>query len=971
VVLLGLVAVLSALLAARGPAISERAVYTWPRAQSPSATQHKSWFAPMFLARREAQKLVVDVPCGRLRSLSGPADRVLVVATARDTARWNGLEVTRSSRPANTLVRVGGRTLARLPSSTGSCVFHLRFEGLRWSVDRNRERIESGTLGLPVGITGLFTHLDIPTNPGLRVTVQPYAQDTRASDWQTVLRIIAALSVVAAALLVATPFLMKRSIRLTRPRVCAQDVVVGLCLTTYWILAPLQDDDGWVRARQTNYLVSGGFSSYFQHQGVNLPLVTWFEWLQHFAVAHTGSLVVNRLPSVAILAATWLVCRTCLCGGLGRPPSRRDVAWWSATAAFALGSVAFGITLRPEPAIALLAVAVLACCLRYAKAPNPLLLVAGVLMSGAALTVHHSGAVAAAPLLVSIPRVYSNARRRIGSSPLLLLGIALTGVAWTLLLAFVDGDLRHRLESIDITGTTDPSTGKSPLQEFERYRRLLEIGSTPLRREFVALLFLCIAASVLWRVRKRSVLEILLAAAIAVAALLDLRQRPLAPEYIALLVLCVAAWVLWRVAGRSLPEKLPVASLAIALVLLTLTPSKWIWHFGAFLGLGAVAVGVEANRLAIDRRPWVVRWACAVAVLASALWAARGSFQWTTFQSGSSAAWNDVPYVPVVLITTVAAVIGSLLIRRRDVSFRPELVALLAVVAALLGTTTVALAVEAGRTPGWTAARQALSGLLGKESCGMATGLTVAVPNSMRPLAAVGSSLRRMRIGRVAASGSNGSTLDRTSEVSWFHLPRRKFGLLVTPPRAPGDELVVTWGRLIGHRVQGLGSGVLEPAAGTEGLARARRVLIGERSFPPRPADADVVRLEPLRDRSSPNMKSSLQFVSYSETRLDRHMRQDGVSTLVTPYLLEGFPCVKLPPLEYGVAGVPDLIVEGDLWDPAVGGWSPFAGVTDVYDVVRVPIENWDFGRGGLYVYWVVRRPSDVPSIPTRRVESS
>ena len=970
-VLFGLVGVLSALLAARGPAVGERAVYTWPPAQSPSAMPKRSWFTPMFLARREAQKLAVDVPCGRRGSFSGAADRVLVVATARDTALWNGLEVTRSSRPASTLVRVGDRTLARLPSPTASCILHLRFEGLRWSVDRDRERIESGTLELPVGVTGLFTHLDIRRNPGLRVTVRPYAQDTRPSDWQTVFRIIAALS-IGAAVLVSAPLSMKRSIRVGRPRVSAQDVAVGLCLTTYWILAPLQDDDGWVRARQTNYLVSGGFSSYYQHQGVNLPLVTWFEWLQHFAVAHTGSLVVNRLPSVAILAATWLVCRTCLYRVLGRPASRRDVAWWSAAAAFALGAAAFGITLRPEPPIALLAAAVLACCLRYASAPNPLLLIAAVLLSGAAVTIHHSGAIAAAPLLVSIPRVYSNARRRIGSSPLLLLGIALVGVASTLLLAFVDGDLRHRLDSIDITGTTDPSTGKSPLQEFERYRRLLEIGSTPLRREFVVLLFLCVAASVLWgRVGKRRLPEMLLAAALAFAVLLDLRQRPLPPEYIALLVLCVAAWVLWRVGKRSLPEKLPAASLAVALLLLTLTPSKWIWHFGALLGLGAVAVGVEANRLAIDRRSWVVRSACALAVLASALWAAQGSFQWTTFQTGSSPGWNDVPYVPVVVVTTVVAIIGSLVIRRRHVSFRPELVALFAAIAALLGTTTIALAVEAGRTPGWTAAQQAVSGLLGKEACGMATGLTVAVPDSMRPLAAFASNLRGTPVGRMAASGGERATLDRTTASAWFRLPRRKLGLLVTPPRPRGDELVVTWGRSLGRKVQALGSGALEPDAATEGFARSRRVLIGERSFPPRPADADVVRVETPRGRSSPPEAASWQFVSYGETRLDRHMRQEDVSTLVTPYLLEGFPCVTLPPLEYGVAGVPDLIVEGDLWDPAVGGWSPFAGATDVYDVVRVPVENWDFGRGGLYVYWVVRDPSDALALPTRRIVSS
>ena len=55
------------------------------------------------------------------------------------------------------------------------------------------------------------------------------------------------------------------------------------------------------------------------------------------------------------------------------------------------------MTLRPEPTIPVLGTAVLACCIRYVRAPSLLPVAAALLMSGAALTIHHSGAVFPAP----------------------------------------------------------------------------------------------------------------------------------------------------------------------------------------------------------------------------------------------------------------------------------------------------------------------------------------------------------------------------------------------------------------------------------------------------------------------------------------------------------------------------------------------------------------------------------------------
>ena len=863
--ILGSVAVVAAALAAGGPAVRERVVYSWPPGELPAATPTRSWLSPLLLARHSAADLDARVPCGREKALASARDTLVLLATARDPVSAHALVISRSKRRAETVVRVGNETLARLPSGESGCSLRVHVAGHDWSVANGREVVASGALTQLVGVTGLFTQLELRDRPALRVDVRPYPQDTRPSSWQTALRIASALCIAAAVLVLAAERFPRRPrLRTKTLHVALQDLAVAASVAVYWVLAPLQDDDGWVRARQTNSLLSGGFSSYYQHLGVNLPLITWYEWVQRFAVAHTGSLVLNRLPSIVLLAATWLLIRACLRRLLGRAPSRRDVAWWAAAATFVLGGVAFGITLRPELPIAFLAMGVLACGIRYVRAPGPLPLLAAVLISGAAITIHHSGAVAASALLVCLPRIYADTRRRIGASRLELLGIVVTGLAWTALLGFLDSDLGDRRQSIEIIRVTDPSSAESPLHELVRYGRLLDLGGTPIRREFVALFLLVVAAASLDR--------------------------------------------FWR---RDLLEKLPTASVTLSLVLLTLSTSKWIWHFGTLVGLCAVALAVEIDRLSAGRQSAVVRRVAALVLLAGGLAAARGSFQWTGFDTGTSPDWNSVPYVPILLATAAAALLLDYGRRgRRTALARPELAMFFAVIVALIGTTTVALAVEAARTPG-TAARQALSSLLGRQTCGMATGVRVPDPGSLRPLARAGG------LPQTADAKRTGDGEQRAEPpFPWFRLPRRPIGLVVGGGLLAGQEPVVTWGRATPSGVRPLTSGIVSAGAVAPGFASPRHVLVGESTLPPRPVGADVVRVG--RNPRDPTASTSPigELVSFDWVSLEQLMLADHSRALVSPYLFEGFPCATLPPLRYGVAGVPDLLVEGDLSGP-------------------------------------------------------
>ena len=83
-----------------------------------------------------------------------------------------------------------------------------------------------------------------------------------------------------------------------------------------------------------NSLVSGGFSNYYDDYGANLPLATWYEWIQHFVMTgRTRSECTGSFRS-AFVVATWFVARWCLVELTGRRPSRSDTTWWVAAAVF-------------------------------------------------------------------------------------------------------------------------------------------------------------------------------------------------------------------------------------------------------------------------------------------------------------------------------------------------------------------------------------------------------------------------------------------------------------------------------------------------------------------------------------------------------------------------------------------------------------------------------------------------------------
>ena len=650
----------------------------------------------------------------------------------------------------------------------------------------------SGTLASPARVFGLITQLDLRAHPALGVTIRPIAQDTRASTAQTALRMLAALLLVAATVLVLSAGPRRRAPTFRRVRVTPQDFVVAFVLGAWWLLAPLHYDDGWVRARQTNSLASGGFSNYYEHWGSNLPLDMWLEWLQRFVVAHTSALAVDRIPSMLLLAATWWMCRASLTRTLGRNPSGREPAWWAAALTFCVGCMAFGVTLRPEPMVAVLATAVLASCLAYLAKPAIDLLLLALVLCGLAVTVHPAGAVAAAPLILCLPQIVRDARARISISVLPLLAALLIGGAWTLLLAFLDADTQSRETDAELIRSTGGHSD-GILQELQRYGRLGENGASPVRRLFVGLL--------------------LLAAVTGIAALL--RRRRLAT--------C-----------------LPSASVALSLLLLPITPSKWIWHFGALIGVGAVALGVETYRLGDARSSQRARTLFAAAAVGIALAAGVEAYHSGPLDTGQLD-WSVIPAWYVLAVLAGGA--GVLVAGRRRLLRRPTLVVLPVILASTIGMTMLLFAADTAATSGWTAARQATSSLVGRDACGVASDLVVSAPSGVR-LAAPEVASRSRRLSSVVGTPAEVSParLDAAGETRWFDVGRAPIGLFIGGGWSP-DRTSSSPGAVEAHRVLS-GSVLAKPIFinRAEGPDFAHWRFVTEASFPARPLGARFVR---------------------------------------------------------------------------------------------------------------------------------
>jgi hypothetical protein len=474
------------------------------------------------------------------------------------------------------------------------------------------------------------------------------------------------------------------------------------------------------------------------------------------------------------------------------------------------------------------------------------------------------------------------------------------------LLAFLDADVSSRETSLDLLRDTEEH-GHGVFQELSRYSGLSGSGATPLRRFIVALM-----------------------------------------------LLSAAAFVTGVFGKRSLSERLPSASVFVALLALAVAPSKWIWHFGALVGLTALAVGFETHRLGTIKLPRVARWYVAGGALVLAVWTARRPGVGGPIDTERVASlYVSRPYTLAALL----AFGGLLVAARRRWIRRPHLSALPLMMAALLGITTLMLAMDAAVPGGWTAARQVISAVGGGDRCGAASEMFISAPTSLLST----SSTRGEQV--AASKRSEASTSTGDAPPGWHVLPHGPMGIFVMGLR-PLDRLRITWGRRTDRGIERLHRGKADLGQANWGYAPWQ--FLAEDSFPRRPRDADVIRLDAFGTKGLPSTAVFTEPTPYRRSRLSTILRRPGTAALVSPFVFEAMPCATLPRLAYGVAQAPDLFVD---FTPGrtLKEWTLYYGIGDAFNLLRVPLVQSSRLKY-ITIYWVKPDPRDAIAMPVENV---
>jgi hypothetical protein len=936
---LAFIGLVAALIGALGPAERIRSTYSWPPETLPAGTPSRLWYTPLLLAARIPEGVVATVPCSTPRPLPNAARPVTVLATARSPERNGGLSITRDD--GQLTVGVGEQDLARVPlsrpTSDAECMYRLFVANRRWSITGGPNQVDlRGDLGQMPVVNGLFSTLDLRSGipPSIRVTTKVHV--SRPTVRQKVAWTIAALCLVVALILVAArststrPWAAATGVaRTVMSHARAVDAVVGLVLLGWWVISPAFWDDGWTIARQSAFVTSGGFSNYYDSFGASLPLGYWLEWAQHWLTQSTSTLIILRVPAVLCLAATWVLCRWILARlvSAGRESS---VVLWTLAASFAVAAMAWGMTLRQEPVVAVLVTGVMACTIRFLERKTVAPLAVGAVLVPLAITAHPAGVLSIAPLIVIAPTLFGWARTRSAAAATILTSAA----GLLIVLAFIGSDVVQR--SVDAqTVSWYSTTVRSWRDEIFRYDLLSGTITT---------------------------------------SRLDGFGTPLRRASVALIALAVLAFMLRRPRGERTLLDLPAASLAVALVLLIGTPSKWPWHFGSLVGLVCLAVASETARLhyAAQRSS---RWHAQpfIAIGAATLTIA---WSWSPHRPVWNALdlrtleWNIPPMTLVIVLPLV--LLGCLFVllardqnRRYEAPWQVAVWTTPVLAVVIIAFTAGVLIVDTAKTSSWTLTRQHMESLSGDAGCGLADDLLVPVAASARPLSSIGDGGARPEPSWVPSAPvadlarfALGPAGDGSATSPWFKLPvEQRIGLFVAGLPGTSDTLALEWGRLHRGRVESLGTTEipLVSRAETESTLVWRFVSSGEL---PRVSRTNAVRVT-LRSDAPPGSAIAVTApVVYKSEPLTRRIDGNRSRSLVIPNVRMYFPCVQLPRLSGGIVEVPwNTVSTSDSFSPVeYPGSSPFSGLLDLYRLERLPVADSENPPADLVVFGVDRR---------------
>jgi hypothetical protein len=414
------------------------------------------------------------------------------------------------------------------------------------------------------------------------------------------------------------------------------------------------------------------------------------------------------------------------------------------------------------------------------------------------------------------------------------------------------------------------------------------------------------------------------------------------------------------------------------------------------IGLAAVAIAAETARLRVDAeetRRWDVRpFLVILAGTAAAAWSwnPRASWgdldlrtlTWTLGFENRLTLSKLGGSLPLLLLITFALVEVARRGKGRLYHVPWRAVGwMVAVIAVPLVSFTVAVLIrDTAKTSSWTLARQNLDSMRGRLHCGLGDSALVPARDSMRPVPTIGSialPAPASWLPPAPAKGIQGFALASPSRGApsrspWFEVSaRRQLGFFLAGSPSLSETLELEWGRRVGSKVVQVGADNVAGSAAADArpdLAYWRFQAAGD--LPAAPARATSLRFV-LSTRAIPGGPVGLTApVTYKDESLATLLDRESPS-LPLPNLLMYVPCAKLPRVG-AVAQTPGAILafRDSMW-PVGTDTSPFAGVPDLYPLVRLPLSDSPDPPGEVAVYEVERHIEGGVLVPAEQDPSA
>ena len=635
-IVLGAFSALASLLLPLAPVHRQIATFSWPVDGSTAAVGLQLYpYHPEWLTARFSCETVVDLarrmPHGTVFA-TGSSDTPdgrhdgLIAEVFGDTLR----------------VTSRGRVLLSEPvGGTRTCVWRLHSDSSVTEVTRDGVRMARLAEDVRPQVVGVFSDIDpaLDATTGLLVQIRSDTRfQTSPTSWKHALMAFAALGLVGA--LGALRRLDRRAGtapapvprgRWWRPRL-PDLLVVGL-LGVWAVTGPFTVDDGYILTQVKARGGSGFVGNYYRwFDAPEAPFGFFYDLFYGWGKV-SWSLLWMRVPALVAGVVSWLLVSRLVLPALGEGLSTSRRVRWAAAVAFLAAWMPYDNGLRPEPFVVLGTLATLCAVERTLATGRLLPLALGVVAAVATVAVTPTGVIALLPLLVAPRRLLAVVSDRPDLRWLPLAAVLLACGLSALTLMFYDQTLSAVVEATRVRNTITPGGWD---QEIFRYARLLD----PL--------------SVEGSFARRTPVLLLIGGVVLLTA--TLLRSP-------------------RITGvERAPAQRLVLVTALAFAVISVTPTKWTHHFGAFAGLAAAVLALTAWTTSTELFRFTRPRAAALAGLSGLLALSLAAANHWWWLSVLDPPWRDerisvlgvALHTPLVVVSVLACVVAVVLAGWRE-----------------------------------------------------------------------------------------------------------------------------------------------------------------------------------------------------------------------------------------------------------------------------------------------------------------